>query len=120
MSSRMRAWGLLADVGSESPFVPASSPLWPLIAALLANRTGDFFPGGRPRRRLVDGVSRETSLRGRPRGRLAFATTFALCVFFLSLSLGGRPRFLGFRAAPLAGFCSRADLFDFFAKTMCC
>jgi hypothetical protein len=34
--------------------------------------------------------------------------------------LGGRPRFLGFRAVALAGFFERADLFDFFAKTMCC
>ena len=88
-----------------------------LIAALLGSRAADFFRADDHVPRLVGGVSRETSLRGRPRGRLAFATTFALCVFFLSL--GGRPRFW-LRAAALVGFFSRADVFDFFAKTMCC
>jgi len=115
--SRIRVWVLLAGIGGESPFVPGSFPLWPLIAALPAGRTSEFFPGGRPRPRLGGGASRETGLRGRPRVRLAFATTFALRVFF-ALGLGGRPRFLGFRAVALAGFLERPEVFDFCAKTI--
>jgi len=54
-----------------------------------------------------------TTLRGRPRGRLALAASD-----FFALGLGGRPRRPGFLAADLAGFFEGPEVFDFLGKAI--
>ena len=84
----------------------------------------DFLPGGRPRPRFGGDNCSEITFRGRPRGRFRGATTLTFALTTLpesafAFALGGRPRFLGFRAAGLRSFFGRPGVFDFFAKTSC-
>jgi hypothetical protein len=72
-----------------------------------------FFPGGRPRPRFAGADFSATTLRGRPRGRLAL-----VALDFFALGLGGRPRCLGFLAADLAGFFEGLEVFDFLGKAI--
>src|SRR5450432_2836574 len=111
----MRICVLLAKVEAELPFVPAISSWWfPSAAGATAGRSRVFFPGGRPRPRLIRGACSEITFRGRPRGRLTDAAAFTPRVFFTRdfdfalprvFAFGGRPRFaLGGRPGRF-GFC---------------